>query len=79
MELDTGLIVSVINKQQFGKYFPGKKIMYTSENWKTYSGEEISPLGMVDVDAEYNGQQQRFPLFVVKNGGPALFGAPVVL
>ena len=32
MELDTGLIVSVINKQQFGKYFPGKKIMYTSEN-----------------------------------------------
>jgi hypothetical protein len=29
---------------------------------------------MVDVDAEYNGQQQRFPLFVVMNGGPALFG-----
>ena len=29
---------------------------------------------MVDVDVEYNGQQQTLPLFVVKNGGPALFG-----
>ena len=35
---------------------------------------EISPLGIVDVDVEYNGQQQTLPLFVVKYGGPALFG-----
>ena len=29
---------------------------------------------MLDVNVEYNGQQQNLPLFVVKNGGPALFG-----
>ena len=74
MELDTGSVVSVINKQQFDKYFPGKNTIYTSVILKTYSGEEISPLGMVDVDVEYNRQQQKLPLFVVKNGGPPLFG-----
>ena len=74
MELDTGSAVSVINKQQFDEYFPEMKTRYTSVILKTYSGEEISPLGIVDIDVEYNGQQHTFPLFVVKNGGPALFG-----
>ena len=74
MELDTGSAVSVINKQQFDEYFPGMKTRYTSVILKTYSGEEICPLGIVDVDVEYNGQQSKLPVFVVKNGRPALFG-----
>ena len=66
--------MSVKNEQQFNEYFPCMKTRYTSVILKTYSGEEISPLDIVDVDVEYNGQQQKLPLFVVKNGGPALFG-----
>ena len=49
------------------------KTRYTLVILKTYFGEEISSLGLVDVDVEYNGQQQTWPLFVVMNGGPALF------
>ena len=74
MELDTGSVVSVINKQQFDEYLPEMKTRYTSVILKTYCGEDIFPLGIADVDVEYNGQQQKVTLFVVKNGGPALFG-----
>ena len=65
----------VINKQQFDENFSGMKTRYTSVFLKTYSGEEISPIGILDVDVEYNGKQQNLPLFVVMNGRPALFGA----
>lgn len=72
MELDTGSAAYVINKQEFDEYFPGVKTRHTSVVLKTYSGKEISPIGMLDVNVEYNGQN--LPLFVVKNGGSALFG-----
>ena len=74
MELDTDSAVSMINKPQFDEYFSGMKTIYTSVILKTYSREEISALCIVDIDVEYNEQQQRLPLFVDKNGGPALFG-----
>ena len=57
MELDRDSAVSMINKQQqFDEYFPRLKTIYTSVILKTYSGEEISPLCIVDIDVEYNEQ-----------------------
>ena len=62
VELDTGSAVFVI--KQFDEYF-------TSLILKTYSGEEISPLGIM---LNITDNDKSCHCFFVKNGGPALFG-----
>lgn len=41
---------------------------------RTYSGESIAPLRMCTVTVDLNDQKQNFNLYVLRKGGPLLFG-----
>lgn len=74
MELDTGSALSVISEADYKRLFPKIKLQKTSIMLKTYTGEKVSPKGKMEVDVTYNGKTQQLELYVLKNGGPALFG-----
>lgn len=74
MELDTGSAVSIINKLTYDKYFNAKPLKESSIKVRTYSGEKIIPLGVIKVKVALNGQSAHLELYVVKQGGPPLFG-----
>jgi hypothetical protein len=74
MELDTGSSVSVISEADYVKYFKGEKLEKSLLVLKTYSGEKLHSLGVVRVQVQYNDQCSYLKLYVVKRGGPALFG-----
>lgn len=46
----------------------------TNINLRTYSGESIVPLGVCTVTVDLNDQKQNLNLYVVRKGGPPLFG-----
>lgn len=74
MELDTGSAVSVISKSEFKAQFGDLPLKSTSVTLKTYSGEKVVPLGVFEVEVDYEGQTAKLNLYVVEKGGPALFG-----
>jgi mevalonate kinase len=74
MELDTGSAVSVISHVDYRKYFPTLPLDSTSVTLKTYSGERIIPEGVMHVKVQYNNQSVNLDLYVVRKGGPPLFG-----
>ncbi|XP_060077413.1 uncharacterized protein K02A2.6-like [Ylistrum balloti] len=76
MELDTGSAVSVISKSAFDKYLPKRKhdLKDTSVILKTYGGDKLSTLGICTVEVDLNNQHKCLDMYVVKHGGPPLFG-----
>ena len=74
MELDTGSAVSILPLQMYKKLFRRHPLMKTEVILKTYSGEKISPEGVMNVRVQYNNQTKNLQLYVVKTQGPALFG-----
>lgn len=74
MELDTGSAVTVMNKEDFSKYFPDKALKATKLRLRTYTGEKIKPLGVASVTVEVHEQKQTLELVVIKTGGAPLFG-----
>lgn len=74
MELDTGSAVSVMSQWEFEKLFRNAKLKKTMVLLKTYTGEKIIPLGVMPVMVQYNNQQCTLDLYIVKKGGPALWG-----
>ena len=46
----------------------------TNTKLKTYSGQTITPAGIINVHVNYEGQEHNLDLFVVKNDSPSLFG-----
>ena len=74
MELDTGSSVSVISEADYVKYFKGEKLEKSLLVLKTYSGEKLHSLGVMRVQVQYNDQCSYLNLYMVKRGGPALFG-----
>ena len=74
MELDTGSAVLVISKSEFKAQFGDLPLESTSVTLKTYSGEKVVPLGVFEVEDDYEGQTANLNFYVVEKGGPALFG-----
>jgi hypothetical protein len=74
MELDTGSAKSIINNETSLKYFPNVRLADADIMLSTYSGENISPLGVCSVNVELDNQLERLNLYVVDKGGPPLFG-----
>ena len=75
MEVDTGALVSVMSHHVM------KSIL--DENWplrpsqaqlRTYSGEIIKPLGIVDVEVSYQGQRKMLLFVIIPSDGPTLLG-----
>jgi len=74
MELDTGATVSLISAKIFHQLFPETKLQSTTTQLHSYSGESISVMGQMEVEAHYGNQIPKLPLVVVSREGPSLFG-----
>ena len=74
MELDTGSAISVIPIRIYKELFHHKPLSATNTILKTYSGQTITPAGIINVSVNYEGQEHKLVLFVVKNDSPSLFG-----
>lgn len=74
MELDTGSALSVISEGDYKQLFPNLLLQNTSIRLKTYTGEKVRPVGKIKVTVTYKGKTLQLMLYVLKNGGPPLFG-----
>ncbi|PFX12270.1 Uncharacterized protein K02A2.6 [Stylophora pistillata] len=73
MELDTNSAVSITPHDLYREKFHDKPLQETKLILKTYTGENIFPAGVLEVNVEYKDQQpSRLDLYVVKNKGPVL-------
>ena len=74
MELDTGSCISVISQEDYKDNFSHIPLRKSDELLKTFTGEKISPLGVIPVHVEYNGQCKTLQLYVVTHKSQPLFG-----
>ena len=75
MELDTGSAVSIMTHELYIKKFNEIPLQKTELFLKTYTGESISPVGVLNANVEYKSQQPLpLDLYVVKGKGPVLMG-----
>ena len=72
--LDPGPAISVIPIKIYKELFSHKPLSVTNTKLKTYSGQTITPAGIINVHVNYDGQEHNLDLFVVKNDSPSLFG-----
>ena len=73
-ELDTGSAVSIMPMDMFGEKFKKSQLKPTRLTLKTYTGEDIIPLGKINVTVKLNGQRRKLDLYVIEGGSNALFG-----
>ena len=74
MELDTCMAVSIISFDLYQQKFNRLTLHNTGPSLKTYSGENIMPVGVLNVPVDCQTQRELLDLYVVKNNGPALLG-----
>ena len=74
VEVDTGSAVSIISQATLDKYLKTYTLEDTDTRLKTYSGEQIRPIGKIRVKVDLNGQSVNLDLLVVKQEGPTLMG-----
>lgn len=75
MELDTGAGVSVISSKDYENYFVDSELQETNLKLKTYSGEEIQPIGVMNCTVTLDGQTKQLNLYVIGNdSSKPLFG-----
>ena len=74
MELDTGAALSVTGNKKFRQDHPGVELRSTNSKLRTYSGECITPVGIADVEVNYEGQSEKLPLVVTPGDTPTLLG-----
>ena len=74
MELDTGASVSILSSSTWTKLFPGQELKRTNTVLKTFSGEQLQPIGSADVKVQYKSQSVTLPILVLEGEGPDLFG-----
>ena len=72
MELDTGSAVSIISFDLYQQKFNRLPLHKTGLSLKTYTGENIMPVGVLKVPVDYQNQREVLDLYVVKNKGPVL-------
>ena len=75
MELDSGVILSICSEETYRSIFGDNHRLHQSDIvLRTYTGENLSVLGTVDVDFNYEGQIATLPLVVLEGHGASLFG-----
>ena len=72
MELDTGSAVSIISFDLYHQKFKRLPLHKTGLFLKTYTGENIMPVGVLKVPVDYQNQRELLDLYGVKNKGPVL-------
>ncbi|XP_061878364.1 uncharacterized protein K02A2.6-like [Entelurus aequoreus] len=74
MELDTGAAVSIISEKVYNAKFSQLRLRTTNLLLRSYTGQVMTPLGVIKVDVRLNKQRARLPLYVVKGDALSLFG-----
>ena len=74
MEVDTGAAVSLVPFEIYQQLCPEKELLLSSLELRTYSGEQIKPVGCQEVQVRYGDQSATVNLIVVEGKGPNLFG-----
>lgn len=76
MEIDTGSAVSAISQGYYRKHFSTLSLQPTNLLLRSYTGEEIVPVGRLQVEASIPGQLpvQGLQLYIIPGGGPPLLG-----
>ena len=75
MKLDTGAAISVINESTYKTILTQQPAMEKSDvKLHTYSREQLTVLGELQITVHYNKQTVILPLIVVQGSGPNLFG-----
>ena len=73
MELDSGIILSICSEETY-RFGDNHRLHQSDIVLCTYTGENLSVLGTVDVDFNYEGQIATLPLVVLEGHGASLFG-----
>lgn len=74
MELDTGAAVSIISREKYDNVLQHIPLQPTDVILKTYTGEALAPVGVINVAVKLNNQSAQLPLYVVNSDAPPLFG-----
>lgn len=77
MEIDTGAARSIISDKTFTQLWSQElspPLKPTNATLKTYTGEQIKPLGAISVQVEATEQKQQLELLIVPGDGPSLLG-----
>ena len=74
MQVDTGTTVSLVSEETYCRMWPQKSLQQATTVLRTYSGEQISVCGCMNVEVVYGHQQLTLPLLVIKGNGPSLLG-----
>lgn len=74
MELDTRAAVSIISEKLYNAKFSQVRLRITNILLRSYSGQVMTPLGVLKVNVCLNRQHVHLPLYVVKGDAPPLFG-----
>ena len=76
MEVDTGATLSVISEATYRETWGTEQpaLSRSRAKLKTYTGEEIPVMGVVEVMVRHHGQERKLSLIVTKGNGPSLLG-----
>ncbi len=59
MKLDTGSAFSILPLGEFRRFFKNTQLGKTAVRLKTYTGETLSPVGVMKANVSYKGQQAK--------------------
>nr|XP_061811684.1 uncharacterized protein K02A2.6-like [Nerophis lumbriciformis] len=74
MQVDTGSRVLMVSEAVYSEELQHLVLQPTRLKLRTYTGEPVPVLGVVDVTVEHNGQKKTLPLYIIQGKRPALLG-----
>ena len=79
-EVDTGCPVTLISEETLSNVYEGKvpQLKKSVLRLKSYTGQQLKTLGMVETEIQYQNHTQVVPLTVVEGNGPSLLGRDLI-
>ena len=74
MELDTGSTYSILPYASYKERFREIPMKDTTVRMKTYTGQKLVPVGVMNVNVSYGSQTQKLDWYIVPEGKQILFG-----
>ena len=74
MEVDTGASLTIMSEKRFREAYPSFTLEPCSAILRTFSGEELKPVGSATVNVDHRGKLHVLPLVITPGAGPTLLG-----